>query len=106
MGVNGAGKSTLLKLIAGETAPDAGTVTLGPSVKLGYFAQHAMELLDPERTVYETLEESFPLANVGSLKTLAGCFGFSGERRRQDMPRPVGRRKGAGRAGENPVCAP
>jgi len=78
MGVNGAGKSTLLKLIAGETAPDAGVVTLGPSVKLGYFAQHAMELLDPERTVYETLEESFPLANVGSLKTLAGCFGFSG----------------------------
>jgi ATPase subunit of ABC transporter with duplicated ATPase domains len=78
MGVNGAGKSTLLKLIAGETAPDAGTVMLGPSVKLGYFAQHAMELLDPERTVYETLEDTFPLANVGSLKTLAGCFGFSG----------------------------
>src|SRR5947208_10857344 len=53
MGVNGAGKSTLLKLIAGETAADAGTVAIGPSVKLGYFAQHAMELLDPERTVYE-----------------------------------------------------
>jgi len=78
MGVNGAGKSTLLKLIAGESAPDEGSVTLGPSVKLGYFAQHAMELLDPERTVYETLEDAFPLANVGSLKTLAGCFGFSG----------------------------
>jgi ATPase subunit of ABC transporter with duplicated ATPase domains len=78
MGVNGAGKSTLLKLIAGETAPDEGAVTIGPSVKLGYFAQHAMELLDPERTVYETLEDTFPLANVGSLKTLAGCFGFSG----------------------------
>jgi ATPase subunit of ABC transporter with duplicated ATPase domains len=78
MGVNGAGKSTLLKLIAGETAPDEGGVTIGPSVKLGYFAQHAMELLDPERTVYETLEDTFPLANVGSLKTLAGCFGFSG----------------------------
>ena len=79
MGVNGAGKSTLLKLIAGETAADDGSVTLGPSVRLGYFAQHAMELLDPERTVYETLEDAFPLANVGSLKTLAGCFGFSGE---------------------------
>jgi ATPase subunit of ABC transporter with duplicated ATPase domains len=78
MGVNGAGKSTLLKLIAGESAPDAGAVTLGPSVKLGYFAQHAMELLDPDRTVYESLEDAFPLANVGSLKTLAGCFGFSG----------------------------
>ena len=79
MGVNGAGKSTLLKLIAGETQPDEGTVTLGPSVRMGYFAQHAMELLDPARTVYETLEDTFPLANVGSLKTLAGCFGFSGD---------------------------
>jgi ATPase subunit of ABC transporter with duplicated ATPase domains len=79
MGVNGAGKSTLLKLIAGETAPDQGTVAVGPSVRLGYFAQHAMEVLAPERTVYQTLEDAFPLANVGSLKTLAGCFGFSGD---------------------------
>jgi ATPase subunit of ABC transporter with duplicated ATPase domains len=79
MGVNGAGKSTLLKLIAGEAAPDEGGVTVGPSVRLGYFAQHAMELLDPQKTVYESLEEAFPLANVGSLKTLAGCFGFSGD---------------------------
>ena len=44
--MNGAGKSTLLKLVAGETQPDAGRVTLGASVKLGYFAQHAMDLLD------------------------------------------------------------
>jgi ATPase subunit of ABC transporter with duplicated ATPase domains len=79
MGVNGAGKSTLLKLIAGEAAPDEGGVTVGPSVRLGYFAQHAMELLDPQKTVYESLEEAFPLANIGSLKTLAGCFGFSGD---------------------------
>jgi ATPase subunit of ABC transporter with duplicated ATPase domains len=79
MGVNGAGKSTLLKLVAGETAPDDGAVTVGPSVRLGYFAQHAMEVLDPERTVYESLEDAFPLANVGALKTLAGCFGFSGD---------------------------
>jgi len=78
MGVNGAGKSTLLKLVAGETAPDAGAVTVGPSVRLGYFAQHAMELLDPDKSVYETLVDAFPLANVGSMKTLAGCFGFSG----------------------------
>jgi len=78
MGVNGAGKSTLLKLVAGETSPDAGQVTLGAGVRLGYFAQHAMELLDPEKTVYETLEEAFPLATVGTLKSLGGCFGFSG----------------------------
>jgi ATPase subunit of ABC transporter with duplicated ATPase domains len=79
MGINGAGKSTLLKLIAGSTAPDDGTVALGGSVKMGYFAQHAMDLLDGERTVFQTLEDAFPQAGQGSLRALAGCFGFSGD---------------------------
>ncbi|MFT9399259.1 ABC-F family ATP-binding cassette domain-containing protein [Acetobacter sp.] len=79
MGVNGAGKSTLLKLVAGTTQPDAGTVTIGSNVKMGYFAQHAMDLLDGDRTIYETLEHAFPLANQGALRTLAGGFGFSGD---------------------------
>jgi len=79
MGVNGAGKSTLLKLIAGTTEPDAGTVAVGGSVKMGYFAQHAMDLLDGERTVFEQLEYTFPQASIGSLRSLAGCFGFSGD---------------------------
>ncbi|MBF5044842.1 ABC-F family ATP-binding cassette domain-containing protein [Aggregicoccus sp. 17bor-14] len=79
MGVNGAGKSTLLKLISGESQPDAGNVVVGGSVKMGYFAQHAMELLDGERTVFESLQDRFPRASVGSLRALAGCFGFSGD---------------------------
>jgi ATPase subunit of ABC transporter with duplicated ATPase domains len=79
LGANGAGKSTLLKLVAGEAQPDAGTVSVGGSVRMGYFAQHAMELLSPEKTVWETLVDAFPRASVGSLRTLAGCFGFSGE---------------------------
>jgi len=79
MGINGAGKSTLLKLIAGATEPDEGAVTLGGSVKMGYFAQHAMDLLDGERTVFQSLEDSFPQAGQGSLRALAGCFGFSGD---------------------------
>jgi ATPase subunit of ABC transporter with duplicated ATPase domains len=79
MGVNGAGKSTLLKLVAGESTPDAGAIKLGAGVKLGYFAQHAMEVLAPQRTVLETLEQAFPLANGGALRALAGCFGFSGD---------------------------
>ena len=79
MGVNGAGKSTLLKLVAGSTPPDDGTVALGGSVKMGYFAQHAMDLLDGERTVFQSLEDSFPQAGPGSLRALAGCFGFSGD---------------------------
>lgn len=79
MGVNGAGKSTLLKLATGTTDPDSGTVTLGGSVKMGYFAQHAMEVLDGDRTVFQSLEDSFPQASQGSLRSLAGCFGFSGD---------------------------
>ena len=79
LGTNGAGKSTLLKLVTGETEPDEGRVVLGGSVKLGYFAQHAMELLNGERTVFQTLEDSFPLAPQGSLRALAGGFGFSGD---------------------------
>jgi ATPase subunit of ABC transporter with duplicated ATPase domains len=79
MGVNGAGKSTLLKLVAGSTEPDDGTVSVGGSVKMGYFAQHAMDLLDGERTVFQSLEDAFPQAGQGSLRALAGCFGFSGD---------------------------
>jgi ATPase subunit of ABC transporter with duplicated ATPase domains len=79
MGVNGAGKSTLLKLVAGSTEPDTGSVAVGGSVKMGYFAQHAMDLLDGDQTVFESLEHSFPQAGQGSLRTLAGAFGFSGD---------------------------
>jgi ATPase subunit of ABC transporter with duplicated ATPase domains len=79
MGVNGAGKSTLLKLVAGAADPDDGTVARGPSVKMGYFAQHAMELLAGEHTVLQSLEDSFPQAGQAPLRALAGCFGFHGD---------------------------
>ena len=79
LGVNGAGKSTLLKLVAGATPPDEGSAALGASVKLGYFAQHTMDVLDAASTVEETLVSQFPQASIGALKTLLGCFGFSGD---------------------------
>ncbi|CAN7221072.1 ABC-F family ATP-binding cassette domain-containing protein [Rhizobium sp. LjRoot30] len=79
MGINGAGKSTLLKLVTGTAAPDQGTVTVGASVKLGYFAQHAMDLLDGDATILQWLEEAFPKAGQAPLRALAGCFGFSGD---------------------------
>ncbi|WP_423067556.1 ABC-F family ATP-binding cassette domain-containing protein [Devosia sp. CN2-171] len=79
MGINGAGKSTLLKLVAGAADPDDGTVKRGPSVKMGYFAQHAMDVLDGDRTVFETLQDAFPQAGQAPLRALAGCFGFPGD---------------------------
>lgn len=79
MGVNGAGKSTLLKLVAGASEPDTGTVSRGPSVKMGYFAQHAMELLEGDHSVLQSLENSFPQSGQAPLRALAGCFGFHGD---------------------------
>jgi ATPase subunit of ABC transporter with duplicated ATPase domains len=79
MGVNGAGKSTLLKMVAGATEADEGRVSVGASVKMAYFAQHAMELLEPTRSVYDTLRDRFPKASIGAIRTLAGVFGFSGD---------------------------
>jgi ATPase subunit of ABC transporter with duplicated ATPase domains len=79
MGVNGAGKSTLLKLVAGTTTPEKGSVRLGAGVKLGYFAQHAMDILDAEKSVLVMAQETFPLAGLGVLRTLLGAFGFSGD---------------------------
>jgi ATPase subunit of ABC transporter with duplicated ATPase domains len=46
---------------------------------MGYFAQHAMDLLKPTDTVWSSLVSAFPLATIGSLRTLAGVFGFSGD---------------------------
>jgi ATPase subunit of ABC transporter with duplicated ATPase domains len=79
MGKNGAGKSTLLKIVAGALAPDGGRVTIGASVKMGYFAQQALEVLDPDLTIEEQLQRDFPHESVGVLRNLAGAFQFSGD---------------------------
>src|SRR3546814_14738003 len=65
LGANGAGKSTLLKLVAGDARPDQGTVSLGSSVKMGYFAQHSMDLLDGDDTIFETLDKRSEERRVG-----------------------------------------
>jgi ATP-binding cassette subfamily F protein 3 len=79
VGVNGAGKSTFLKVLAGQTEPTSGTVSLGANVELGYFSQHAMEVLDPKRSIFETVQEVLPLANRGVIMNLLGAFLFSGD---------------------------
>lgn len=79
VGVNGAGKSTLLKIIAGHAEQTSGTVALGANVDVGYFSQHAMEILDPKKTIFETVQEVMPLANIGVIRNLLGAFLFSGD---------------------------
>src|ERR1041384_6342088 len=79
MGKNGAGKSTLLKMVAGAVTPDAGSVELGASLKMGYFAQQALDLLDHDLTIEEQLQHDFPNESIGVLRNLAGAFQFSGD---------------------------
>jgi ATPase subunit of ABC transporter with duplicated ATPase domains len=79
MGRNGAGKTTLLKMVAGALSPDAGEVKLGASLRLGYFAQQSLDLLDPDLTVEEQLQRDFPDESIGVLRNLAGAFQFSGD---------------------------
>ncbi|MBL8293234.1 MAG: ABC-F family ATP-binding cassette domain-containing protein [Bryobacterales bacterium] len=79
MGKNGAGKTTLLKMIAGATPPDRGTIRLGASLAMGYFAQQSLDVLDSDLTISEQLQKDFPQDSIGSLRTLAGAFQFSGD---------------------------
>ncbi len=79
MGRNGAGKTTLLKMIAGASEPDAGSVRLGASLNMGYFAQQSLDVLDPELSIMEQLQQDFPQDGIGSLRSLAGAFQFSGD---------------------------
>jgi ATP-binding cassette subfamily F protein 3 len=79
VGVNGAGKSTFLKIMAGQTDSTAGSMTIGANVEIGYFSQHAMELLDPKKTIFETMQDYMPLATIGQIRNLLGAFLFSGD---------------------------
>jgi ATPase subunit of ABC transporter with duplicated ATPase domains len=79
MGKNGAGKSTLLKMVAGQLPPDDGEVKLGASLKMGYFAQQSLDVLDPDLTIEEQLRRDFPDESIGALRNLAGAFQFSGD---------------------------
>jgi ATPase subunit of ABC transporter with duplicated ATPase domains len=94
IGVNGAGKSTLLKLVAGALEPDAGSVRLGASLVLGYFAQSALEILDPALTVWEEIDQAFPQAEVAAKRGLLGAFDFPGD----DVDKPIGLLSGGERS--------
>ena len=96
VGPNGAGKTTLLRLITGEEEPDAGTLTLGETVKLGYVDQ-SRDALDPERTVWEEISEGQDDIALGT-RTVASrayvsWFNFKG----RDQQRKVGALSGGER---------
>ncbi|MCX5904565.1 MAG: ABC-F family ATP-binding cassette domain-containing protein [Proteobacteria bacterium] len=79
VGVNGAGKSTFLKVLAGQTGPTTGIVSLGANILPGYFSQHVMDLLDPGKTVFDTVQDVIPRENIGVVRNLCAAFLFQGD---------------------------
>ena len=80
IGPNGAGKTTLLKLILGDLAPLDGTITLGNNVDHATFAQHQVDVLQLERTVYEEFCDGVNArGGARNLRTVLGSFGFPGD---------------------------
>ena len=94
LGRNGAGKSTLIKTIAGEIPPLSGEFALAKAVKVGYFAQHQLEYLDPEGTPLSHLTALAPDARELELRSFLGGFGFSGDK----VTDPVGHFSGGEKA--------
>jgi ATP-binding cassette subfamily F protein 3 len=79
VGINGAGKSTFLKVLAGQAEPTTGSLSLGANVYPGYFSQHAMDILEPSKTVLETVQDAMPQAHLGVLRNLCAAFLFQGD---------------------------
>ena len=80
MGKNGAGKIDAAEDGRRRAArPTRATCKLGASLKMGYFAQQALDLLDPDLTIEEQLQQDFPHESIGALRNLAGAFQFSGD---------------------------
>jgi ATP-binding cassette subfamily F protein 3 len=94
VGLNGAGKTTLLKLLAGELEPDAGSVTLGHNVVLGYYAQHHADTLDREHTILDEMMALVPDKPQAFVRSVLGSFLFSGD----DVDKPIGVLSGGERA--------
>jgi ATP-binding cassette subfamily F protein 3 len=80
LGQNGAGKSTFVKLLAGTVSPTSGKREPAPDLRIGYFAQHQLEMLDPEATPLLHLQRLDGRATEQALRDFLGSFGFVGDR--------------------------
>ena len=79
LGHNGSGKSTLIKLMAGELKPLSGELTVSPELRIGYFAQQTLELLDPKASAMLHLQRINQRASEQELRSFLGSFGFNGD---------------------------
>jgi ATP-binding cassette subfamily F protein 3 len=79
VGINGAGKSTFLNVLCNQAAPSAGEVVVGPSISIGYFGQSTLEKLNPESTVFDTVQCKLPQAKDGTIRNLLAAFLFRGD---------------------------
>ena len=106
VGVNGAGKSTFLKVLSSQTEPSSGTFTVGANVNVGYFSQHSMDLLAPDKTVIQIIQEAMPNANLGVVRNLCAAFLFQGDDVEKGITSLSGGGKEPGRAGYHygPAC--
>jgi ATP-binding cassette subfamily F protein 3 len=79
VGCNGAGKSTLLKIITEQTDATSGECVLGAGVKVGYFSQSSLDVLNPNKSLFEEIHDRIPEATIGMVRNLLGAFLFSGD---------------------------